>query len=518
MKMQLKLNNCWHKSTIFTLQLSFFIIILIQLLKVLLNKNIGGNQTTCTSDKNNIQDVDSMFTYSADYTVNLIARETLNTEDDKPREELSKKLNIGWKNLSLSVSFIKSFDKQHLTLNQTKIIQLANHNDQPILITTTLINFAELLEFKNLNNFLRKTLFLTLSMSCMLVNLLIICYLLHQKRSNHMQNHTFLNDFFLKSHFCLNIFLILSSCLINVGFLVYRTNDLPMKQSESDLAAHILLNTNNKFDSNVSQFWIELDYSDWMRKMGELFSASINIKMNIFLLVLSLILMTLYAFLLQIDYRFIRKRKYRILKIESSDVESPCDKYEELKVAKMNKSTNAELQMILHSLFVIYLLSLKDIADVYYHSRIHEFNPTKWIMASNFETSLAKNIELFKVSKSKNLNHYDFVDEHSMWQRKTLHGIELFEKKSDLNVERNEDLNVYDHRLHAIKKIKIQLVFKTHFQFFSDFLAICFAVLILFKLNSVERLFYPYEKGFRQNFKYKELITLKEQNMKIINL
>ncbi len=243
--------------------------------------------------------------------------------------------------------------------------------------------------------------------------------------------------------------------------------------------------------------------------------------------------MTFYAFFMQMNYSsicdklemFLQKRKkvnYKNHSIENqfqvinypvlcetdekrvSDLsdENTNSNFIKLKKFKLKKLLNIEIQWVVHSFFVIYILSLWDIADVYHQYNGNDYNtaslfssknPTN--LLDNFSKSIVlneqiladdnikSNSENIKLSKSKQL-----VDEYYiLLETRYKNQNHLIERKNDVSLRINRHEKTYSQQVISNNNLKIVVLFKSDSKTFGDILFVCFSILILLKLDNIEK-------------------------------
>jgi hypothetical protein len=213
-----------------------------------------------------------------------------------------------------------------------------------------------------------------------------------------------------------------------------------------------------------------------------------------------------------------KQNKYELV-LNTND---PIDNFIYLKRRKLEKKSNIEIHWIVHSLFVIYLLNIWDVADVYQYFRVPNLQLSNMNVLLNKDSGYNKFLDslndynseydnLVLVNRNKNNKQILKTDENKI----NLADLENIKKDpnfqgtiSYLNDYYNKyDGSFYQHYLHHHNKqqfiknnanssishqykttttIKALFVLKLHSQFFGDLLIVCFSFIILIKLKAVE--------------------------------
>lgn len=180
------------------LKLNFYFIIVVQLVKFLLN-----------SENNN-----TILNYEKEFFENANLTNT---------EPVTNVLKTNLNNIFLALTSWYSYDINQLEATKTEVINVINRNDpnfeetKPFIRIKSFINFNEMLQFNNLKNFLKIALVTNLNFTTMLINIILISYLITQRRKLFTNNR--IGKSFLKIQLVLNIVLFVIVFMLNLFYM-----------------------------------------------------------------------------------------------------------------------------------------------------------------------------------------------------------------------------------------------------------------------------------------------------------
>jgi hypothetical protein len=259
----MKLAHFCLKASITFLQLNFTLLIILKSFKVILDNNssnkLRNNSNTINSKERFQNDVafEKIFNYKSDFVMNLNSADSKNADNYKKAKYYSSDSadsdvvtidDTQYENSLANKFELKSshfdFDPHSLLLNKTKTYNFVNKNQKnkkQIMVTTTLVNFEQLLEFHNLKNTIQRLFFLCFNASCILTNILMLAYLIsyHKTKITYFDAST-LNDKtlikkknFLNLNMCFNCGMLMIICLINLmQFIIHNENFLGNKNDQ----------------------------------------------------------------------------------------------------------------------------------------------------------------------------------------------------------------------------------------------------------------------------------------------
>ncbi|RMZ97861.1 hypothetical protein BpHYR1_014787 [Brachionus plicatilis] len=402
------------------------------------------------------------------------------------------------------------------TLNSDKIditkidyVQfMKNTSDQtkPIIKLKTLINMSEIIEFNMVKNCIKMALVFNINLTTILVNILLLSYLIvNQKISK--------NGFFFRVQLCINLFLFLTIIPFNV---------ISMKRICGQLGVGTVFSTlNSKLWTYLDQIFVKskmnleslgVNTNDYvlvevnsnlmlsqthMPQKAQENSPLSSFHLNLFFIIFSVCSLGLYSYMVKETDECEPKTK--------QDIECQLDHFWQIKSKKLEKKSNNSLKWIIHSIFVIFFLSIWDMVDVLQFHRINSWEKTNL----NFFNPQVSNYADFLVDLSRNklsirntsepvqitsnyLNRYD----DSFYKQFFSHS----EVKS----------NIADHNFSSelgfkvTTKIKGLFVVKMHAQFASDLLVIFLSLGCCYQLLSIEKYleWLEYKKMFSIDRKY----------------
>ena len=450
---------------------------------------------------------------------------------------------------------------------------------KPIMITTSLINYNELLQFSNLKNVVKLAILLNLNLTCILTNLLIVSFIILRNAESKSSSLSSKNRSFrayMNLNLNMNIFLFLLLLVINLVYLVIlnKYNHHASFDTFKWIKGLISMNTTETESSVVKDLHAQFETSqmssafNWFMQ----FVLISNAKINVFFMIVSICLLFTYGYLIKLDCNTDEPKQ--------NDAEKPmlCEKEGEtvdprlrvieLKQKKLERIASIDLQWIMHSLLVIYLLSVWDIAEVYQFMQdknVQSQSNLESFLANNAGTSLlsGKDGAMLNCKTNNNLIvlnklNYDYIN---------MQLVDLMSAgpaggdstSSDLNEalalakEKNVDVNKssfilnklnkyyynfnsnryhhsvdfqnqleYDNqhskinanngtitnhqKLTSVTKIKILFILKKNTQLFGDIFIINFSFIVLFKLRVLNKL-----NKFYGNLQY--LKTWREQTL-----
>ena len=157
------------------------------------------------------------------------------------------------------------------------------------------------------------------------------------------------------------------------------------------------------------------------------------------------------------------------------------DCFEKLKINKQKKKFYNEIQILVHSIFVVYFLSIFDIVDTYRSSAFFNNNMNEINLKNNEQTFInvieLKHLEQAKINTGfRNTVAYFNEQEFSNYKR-------IIERKVINEFRSNENKT---NNLLQTTTGTITVLFHRHSQPFGDILKICFCFLILLKIDSLE--------------------------------
>lgn len=164
-----------------------------------------------------------------------------------------------------------------------------------------------------------------------------------------------------------------------------------------------------------------------------------------------------------------------------NDLTNNC--FEMLKVNKKMKKFKNEIQILVHSIFIIYFLSIFDIVDTYHLACVTNYNTTG--ILKNNEQSLKSVLALRNLNEDtdKRLNvgnTFLFVEEQEFANFKR-----IIERKIINEFRNNEDQT---NDLLQTTTGSIVVLFRTHSKTFEDILKVCFCFLVMVKLEYLEKI------------------------------
>lgn len=177
-----------------------------------------------------------------------------------------------------------------------------------------------------------------------------------------------------------------------------------------------------------------------------------------------------------------------------------------LKKQKLAKKANVAIQCVIHSILVIILLSVWDIADVYQYFRMHSWDKSNMNILLTENTNYGNFIQT--LNNMSQISYFDsnkfekgFKDLEKMKKDASFKGTIVYFNSYINNYDDNfyqhffehnqqhvESLNAPGKQFTTTTKIKALFVIKIHSQIISDFLVILFTILVLVKLKSIESL------------------------------
>lgn len=313
---------------------------------------------------------------------------------------------------------------------------------------------------------------------------------------------------------------------------------------------YLLIELNTKYLSSSSRINEEQNQES-QDLIGNLTKSVIvsNIKLNILFMIFSICLLVCYSYLIKKDINSqeeemesVNKKKTPwISEIDSSSDESDVEPlievkdpvmrdFLELKKKKMEKNANLSIHWIVHSLFVIYLMSVWDIADVFQYFRMHNWNESNMnlllqnnsnydnflrtldspkqarlvlangqVMADNERADLEniKNDPTFKGTIKYLCSYFNNYDDNfykhyfSHYQLKSFNSKKLVLKSGENEGQVGKDTgdeNIVNKEYKTITKIRALFVLKIHSQIFGDLLILSFSLFVLSKIKYIEAL------------------------------
>ena len=553
----MKLADLCLRYSIPLLKLNFSLLIALQVVKILLDTK--DTKKTVLSCK--IDDSFDVNTYELEnFNIGKLNDDSRTVDDEKFNDLLNLKNanKIRIKDKSILISSASNFDLNQFRSNRTETISIFNEDPynpnldstRTVFTTTSRINLTELLEFNNFRNLIKLAIILNLNLACLLTNLMLISYLITKKTKLY---HRKFGRYFLMSHLYLVLSLIISIISINFIYILIsnkfllNTNKISFSSYVNDLLANYLKENsqrNNTMSHGTSKksyvhYFIELDNVDLFSNNVDLFIANINIKINIIFMIISMCLMTAYAYLIQIELDIIkqlRNKEKLILKTDekkvpdenncnigfiSSDDEEEEDDYinygdveklnlvksdnglvlEKFQKRKIEKKINSDFQVILHSVFVIYLLSIWDIVDVYQFFRLRNFNSINTFVTNannngqfgliNALNNDNNNFPTFKNLASKDDTQslkLNFKNQEFYFKNKNQYYHHSIYQKNEERLEFDDKSNAMTKKSKTTIKIKVLLLLKTHSQYYSNLFIVFFTAIIIHNLDMIEYL------------------------------
>lgn len=370
-------------------------------------------------------------------------------------------------------------------------------------------SYLELLELNQLINNSKKFLTKSLIYLVILFNVVLVCDLFMKKST---LSEVYLGRDFFYFHLTLNLLLILSNVLVNICYFVSKrnadkmiVNDVIASGREFSLMEYM----NQWLNSEEQGPTVDLRYS------RSTFTETLLNKINIAYLIAAFILMAFYIFLLQIHYKYLKIKQEKLLnKLDKPKQmgnllqyakslkkqifnlihfleKFPClvaqfdESFQKYKSIKAQKLIKNKLELIVHAICVIYLLSIHDIVDVYRHALSHDLATSELIKQFNDFHVLPQNVtmDLLTNKEAKPFHNDNLQVVHS--EKKYSHDRTLLEDYEQVDFSRYDN-NV--SRIQSTSNVKVLFFFREDTQDFGDLLTICFLVLVLVQLDSIEKI------------------------------
>lgn len=472
-----------------------------------------------------------------------------------------------------------------------------NYNDQndtsrqaqlnPTIVSESYVNFFELLHFNNLKHIIKLIYIFNFNINCILINLMLISYLLVQlkKKATKRSSGSFEKKF-LKFNLILIHFLLLTLVLVDSIYMLFinsnlqspylsskptdpiSTNVLDSKDSNFllDYIFNSLGSSKNYFDkenANNDLVTIESSYSslkssnsmpDQFKTDGVL--TSIALKINMAIMVFSICMLTVYSYMSKVETRNCEESdskksccetksslKYlsemeALICVNDDDDDLPknsCDNFLKTKQKKIESNLSIDFQWIITSFYIIFLLSIWDMANVYQYFGMSESGKMNSFLHNSssyqsFLSEIEKYNEKLLIPRMKDasgtvegLNFSDLrhdpnfsgkinvlSDYYNKYDGRFFQ--HYFSHHNDQQFIKRESGSTTDKQFKTTTTIRALCVFKIHTQIFGELMILIFMLLILNKLMTVEKFIKwnskKYLKNFRQKHAKGQIITL----------
>ncbi|CAF1127849.1 unnamed protein product [Brachionus calyciflorus] len=209
-----------------------------------------------------------------------------------------------------------------------------------------------------------------------------------------------------------------------------------------------------------------------------------NFKINLFFMVFSICLLGVYSYML----KDVEEENEENNGLKESQIES----FLRLKKTKLQEIAEYSLQWTIHSIFIIFFLSIWDIADVFQYSRMNQWEGTNMNLFqtdnSNYDNFLnnlrQSKLEYSSMNDSINFmsNYFNKYDD-SFYKHYYSHS----EFKTKLDLDKLSEENANEQSFKIITKIKALFILKMHSQFLCDVLIVIIAVFVLCCLDKIEK-------------------------------
>ena len=448
--MTTKYSQLCFKYSFLLLKINFIFIIIFQVIKLTLNNNdyqlsFDDDQSSSSSPVSSSSSSSSSLWKNL---TNLIISFDLNKWKSFV-DSLAVPTTIDLNSFEATkIEEIKLVNSSSSSAESSDIRQGINNIDDLFLITTSYYNFTQYLMFNNLRLIIRLAFIYNLNLNSILINTILISFYVNRQGQgcqltdydSNNKTKSIISYSFSKFNLILNnLFLF----LILVFNLVYMFN---------------------------RQF-IQNDHL-------ELFSF----RLNILLMILCLILLGIYS---SIYFRNDdEEEEEEENKVYDKNFESKKIDFNQFKYNKLEKNCKLTIQWIIHSILVIYLLNIWDVADLnqYYKAKsatielIPSSEMNQLINNLKINQNYQERVEKFK-SVSNNFNHsnqYTRVIQNQNIIKIMQHDyIQLIYENSDLKSTTRTQIK-------SITQFKLQQ------QYLGDILIILLTFFILFKINSNE--------------------------------
>ena len=209
-----------------------------------------------------------------------------------------------------------------------------------------------------------------------------------------------------------------------------------------------------------------------------------------------------------------------------------CDNFIKMKQQKINSHLNVDIQWIISSFFVIFLLSVWDISDIYQYFRIPNETNMNFIVKNNpsyqnFLNELKNYNENMLISKDGSSDK--FVSLSDLKQDPRFSGKisilsdyyskydghfyqHFFSHKNNQQFIKREVGSSFDKQYRTTTTIKALCVLKINSQFFGELMKFCFTLLILIKIDTIEQFIKWNSRSYLKYFR------LKHEKRPILNL
>ncbi len=208
---------------------------------------------------------------------------------------------------------------------------------------------------------------------------------------------------------------------------------------------------------------------------------------------------------------------------DDTETSMQCENFIKRKQQKINKDLNIDLQWIITSFFVMFMLSTWDIADVYQYFRM-PMNKNMNFLANNSSSyksflndfknynenllipkdgEKGKYVSLGELKADPNFNgkinilsdYYNKYEGHYYQHYFSHHNNHQFIKK--------ESGSSTDKQYRTTTTIKALCVFKVHSQLFAELMIFFFTLIILAKLNTIDKFIKWNSRSYLSHFKRK---------------
>lgn len=166
---------------------------------------------------------------------------------------------------------------------------------------------------------------------------------------------------------------------------------------------------------------------------------------------------------------------------EIAQFDESFQKYKSIKAQKLIKN---KLELIIHAICVIYILSIHDIVDVYRHALSHDLATSELVKQYNDFHVLPQNVtmDLLTSKEAKPFHNDNLQVVHS--EKKYSHDRTLLEDYEQVDFRYDNKIS----QIQSMSNVKILFFFREDTQDFGDLLTICFLVLVLVQLDSIEKI------------------------------
>jgi hypothetical protein len=432
---------------------------------------------------------------------------------------------------------------EQLSLNNNNSNNTNADKNKPFITIRTFFDFSEFFELNNLRSMIKLIIVLNLNLTLTLLNVVLISFLALSNEDNWRIG-------FLKNNLLLNMAIFTFLLLLNSSFMLIVNkyhqsvssfsslnralfnflNDLLVNKKAVNLNNYHLIGSKSKMVKTISiqNNSVEENVipSDFQSLLTQKCSNSINfsyLKLNLVFMVISLVLLLVYSFLIdseksekehhvkindenEEDELLILEEGYKEKK-ESSIVDYTIfeKRFFALKKKKLNKKISFDLQFIIQCFFIVYLLGIWDIADVFQYFRMQNWQKSNmnFLLSENsgysqflntYSDIVAKNTQLNNMknqtsgTKFSLLSNYYNKFSNKFYQHDFLHEFNLELDHNNDSISLNEDgsSNYQSLELKSTTRIKALFMIKMHSRFFADFLIIIFVSIVIFKLDCIE--------------------------------